>query len=567
MFISLGEEFKSRDYESMKVLGINPAFDSSAALFIDGKVLFAVAEERISRIKHHAHSFSSCVPHVLGLASLSIEDLDGVVICRHGLSESLADSDNRILLDSLRTSAKSFEIVESHHYLHACSSFFASGYSSSAILVMDGLGTHVNYVRPNYSGVEENPEIFQDRFLGSVYESTSIWVGSGRSVTPVRMRYSTHNTNISESEDISIGRLYSYASRHLFKSRFDAGKVMALAAYGKPISIQFLSVNHEQLRICEEAIDLFAKMKGGTGYSPEDLAASVQQAVEFAVPFRANQARRLTDKMALCLAGGVFLNCITNSRIREQGIFPNIFCPSAPSDDGIAIGAALHGAYVSGNYPIELTNYSPYLGSPTDLTSLPEIALKFDLFARNLAWEHLYATAAGILWNEGVILWHQGQSEFGPRALGNRSILANPFIAGIRDHINQKIKSREYFRPVAPVLLSSSLERYFTEFPSRLTELMLESCRVRPEYSELLKETLHVDGSARIQTVPDNSPLPIAKLLKAFYSLSGHPILINTSLNGKDEPICESLIDSLRFFVRSPVKHAVIGNCLIVKKV
>lgn len=544
----------------MKVLGINAAFDSSAALFMDGAIRFAVTEERISRIKHHPFRFSSCVPHLLELASLRHEDLDAVVICRHGLHEALDDASNQALLDALRASAKSFEIVDSHHYLHACSAFFASGYPSSAILVMDGLGTDARRVRPLYAAVEENPGIFEQGWPGGIHESTSIWLGRGRSLTPVRVRYATPQA----PGDISIGHLYGHAARHIFESRYDAGKVMALAAYGKALPIPFVSVDQGRLRVTDEAMEILARPKGTTGYAPEDLAASVQQAVEFAVAFRARQAQQLTGQTDLCLAGGVFLNCIANARLDEAGPVQNIFCPSAPSDDGIAIGAAFHGAYVSGDDPIEPTEYTPYLGTPTRLDHLTELAAGLGLTVSTM--DNLPATAADLLWTEGVLLWHQGPSEFGPRALGNRSILANPFAAGMRDRINHHIKFRESFRPVAPILLASALERYFLGAPSRLTALMLESRQVRPEYSALLGEALHVDGSARVQTVADDAPLPVAAVLKAFGARSGHPVLINTSLNGKDEPICETPADTLRFFAQSPVRHAVIGDRLIGKQ-
>jgi len=363
------------------------------------------------------------------------------------------------------------------------------------------------------------------------------------------------------AEDISIGRLYDYASRALFADRADAGKVMALAAFGTPIADSWVELTEDAAKIRQEAIT--ALTQDAHKYAREDLAASVQKAVEQVVLFRARQARALTGSRKLCVAGGVFLNCVANHLLVRSGLFDEVFCPSAPGDDGIAIGAALHGSLpATRRHPAPAT---PYLGTPTDDRDIEKIARDFGFNATALPDAQKISAACDLLRREGVIFWHMGRSEFGPRALGHRSVLANPFIPGIRDRINFLIKHREPFRPVAPLVLASHMEKYFGCPPSHLTDLMLESVPVLPAHREILAECLHIDGSARVQTVSPATCGPLANLLQAFGQLSGHPILINTSLNGKDSPICETPADTLNLLNEAPIHSAFIGRYLITK--
>lgn len=547
----------------MIVLGINPAADSSSAIAVNGHVIHAVAEERISRIKHHAHRFCASARHVLKLVNVSIRDLSLVVICRHGLAESMKDDSCRQFLDEIERSGVPVEIVESHHYLHACSTFFQSPFSEAAILVLDGLGTHASFLPSEYQKILENPEILLPGQVSSAHESASLWVAEGSGLRPMAMRFATNPAGAEAREDMSIGQLYGSASRQLFASRFDAGKLMALAAFGAPLSDPLLSATGGTIQVTEHAARLFSERQ--TRHSRETLAASAQSAVEQVVLQRARQARATTGKRHLCVAGGIFLNCVANHRLQREGLFDSIYCPSAPSDDGIAIGAALHGSFLTLGIDRCRGASSPFIGTPTDTRGIPELSKTLGLTCRPLAGRQRYQAAARALIDEAVIFWHSGHSEFGPRALGNRSILANPFSHGIRNRLNREIKHREDFRPVAPIMTSSATDKYFSSGPTLLTELMLESLAVRPEFSDLLSECLHVDGSARVQTVPVHEFSPVRELLDEFESLSAHPILINTSLNGRDQPICESPEDTLGLFATSSVGTAFIGDFQISK--
>ncbi|WP_082829673.1 carbamoyltransferase N-terminal domain-containing protein [Ectothiorhodospira sp. BSL-9] len=420
-------------------LGINPAFDASAVLLIDGEPVASIAEERITKKKHHSYSVFNCIAKVLNDYAVKYEELDAVVVCRHGLEECLKNEESKIALQKLKEQSKQYCVCESHHLLHAYSVYYSSGFRQSSILVMDGLGTHIKYLSDLGACPIENESIFSGKYLGTAHESMTIYNAVGHRVHPVLRRLSTHNTGQFSKEDISIGRLYSYVSKKIFGSRFDAGKTMGLAPYGKDKDWKrAIAISRNNVCVKSSFLQEVDSTSKSDVMHYADLASVTQIAVEEAVLFRAKQARMLTGQNYLCVSGGVFLNCVANNRLVCDSGFKNIFCISAAGDDGIALGAAIYAHVEVLQQEYEPKTFSPYLGPRTDTgdsANYPEGMIYEDrgelisYVAKKLAQGH-------------VIAWHWGRSEYGPRALGNRSILASPARVGVKDEVDPKIRTR-----------------------------------------------------------------------------------------------------------------------------
>lgn len=546
----------------MIALGINPAYCASSALIVDGVLVAAISEERLSRVKNHAYSIHRSVRYLLASQRLTLGDIDCVVVGRHGLAECMSESErSRELLDALMNFSTLYT-EESHHGLHALAAYCSSPFDDAAIVVLDGLGTVISQVSSLYQGKLVNEKTLEMFGSESVHESCSIWSARGAQLQLQIGRASTHFVGDYAREDIGIGRLYSYASKSLFSSRFDAGKVMGLSGYGNVDQwiLESASLgNGIYSSFTADLVSYFAGRWKELGSTPESVAATIQAIAEVYVCNWALEASRLTGSKNLCLSGGVALNCPANSMVAKSGLFHNVSSMSAPSDDGLAIGAAIV-AYRRLTGEQVRVGQKPYLGAHQIGVS-DSIAVKRKyLTSVDLGLSRSVEKAAKLISDGEVVFWHHGASEFGPRALGHRSILASPLVPGIRVHINAEIKHRELFRPLAPVVLEDSFTRYFEGDVSDLTNLMLAVAPVKREYTGKLREVLHVDGTARVQTVSVDACPALGLLLQAFCELSGYPILLNTSLNGNGQPICETAEDTLSLFEGSKVAHAFIDG-------
>ncbi len=537
----------------MRVLGINAAFhDPSAALVVDGRIVAAAEEERFSRRKHGKEPvpFSAwelpveAARFCLAEGGLEPAELDAVAYAYDPELAPAADGDltaagwealrttyvRRAPL-FLRTALPGLDpgrvAFVPHHVAHAASSALASPFDACAVLVCDGRG-----------------------------ESTSALAGRAdrRSLEVLATQALPH----------SLGLLYESLTEHLgFRRAADEYKVMALAAYGEPRHLDALRrlvrVRGGGFTVAPVAWERFApRLDDGEGWQAvhADLAASVQRRLEEVLLELAGWLHERTGETRLALAGGVALNCVANSRLAREGPFREVWVQPAAGDAGTALGAALYLSARAGVEPQPMETAALGRGWSHD-------ELERALDAARVPYERpasVAEEAAAVLARDGVVAWFQGRSEFGPRALGHRSLLAHPGHARNVERLND-VKGREQFRPVAPMVLAERADEVFEgPLPS---PYMLFTHEVRPGWRARVPAVVHVDGSARVQTVDRVDEPLAAELLEAFERRSGLPVLVNTSLNTAGRPMVDSPRDALECFGSAPVDALAIGPFLV----
>ena len=536
------------------VLGVNAVFhDPAAALVIDGSIVAAAEEERFSRRKHGklAVPFSTweipeqaarwCLAH----AGITAAELDAVA---YSYDPSLAvPSAQQISNDGwepLRTlyAERAPHFLRSvlpgldpgavrfvpHHVAHAASAHLASPYRDSAVLVLDGRGERSSHLAAHAKGGDLVP-LFSQRLPHS------------------------------------LGLLYEDVTEHLgFRRSSDEYKVMALASYGTPVH---LGVFRDAVRVTGdggftvEPLDfgVFAKKRGADDEMTADhadLAASLQVRLEEVVLDLARWLHAETGERAVTMAGGVALNCVANARLAAEGPFEHVWVQPAAGDSGTALGAALFVASALGD------QVAPMPGADLG-RGWSDAELRAALDAAAVAYEvpaDLGLAVATELAQDHVVGWFEGRSEFGPRALGHRSLLADARNPANTERLNV-VKGREQFRPVAPMV---RVERAADLFEGVLpSPYMLFVHRVRHAWRDRIPAAVHVDGTARAQTVsPVDEPL-VAGMLAHFERLTGVPVVINTSFNTAGRPIVDDPRDALECFGASPIDALAIGPCLV----
>lgn len=557
----------------MNILGLSCHYhDAAACLVRDGKIVTAVEEERFSRKKHDNRFPRHAVAHCLKAGGLSIDDVDLVAFYekpslklerRLSVARSLALGPQDLDVAALgRETREAFSLPRlladvcgyhgpvryfEHHRSHAASAFFTSPFEEAAVLTVDGVGE---------------------------WATTSLFHGVGGSLRGVsEVRY-PH----------SVGLFYAAITAFLgFKVNDDEYKVMGLSAYGRPTFRDALSglieVRPDGALVLD--LDYFSFGSGrmyreelsdllGAARAPEepimarheDIACSLQAVTEDVMLRLARHARDATGASALCMAGGVALNCLANTRILESGIFDRLHIQPAAGDGGGALGAALLAAHGEGGAPRRpLPFYTTRLGPAYDDDEIEAELVRQGLPHRRLSPDVLCAEVAERLYDGMVVGWFQGPMEFGPRALGGRSILASPLDAGMVETLNLRIKHREPFRPFAPAVLEEEAAEWFElAVPSRH---MLLTPRVRPEKRDRIPAVAHVDGTARVQTVLKEDNPSFHRLISAFKRISGVPVVVNTSFNVRGEPIVRTPADAVRCFLFTDIDHLAIGSFLV----
>jgi carbamoyltransferase len=577
----------------MKVLGISAHYhDSAAALVIDGVPVCAVQEERLSRHKNDAAFPVGAIEWCLDHAGLSPADLDAVVFYERSMRKF-----ERILTTTLRTfphSWRSFPhaiknslgekvwtrgIISSylgvprskilftgHHDAHAAGALFTAPTERAAILTADGVG-----------------------------EWATLTVGHGQrspggraAVTLLREVRYPH----------SLGMLYSTFTAYLgFAVNEDEYKVMGLAAYGRPTMTDAVGKLIRRTRDGAFTLDMTYfeyQTTAAQSYSPKfvglfgparnpyepidletadgqrfaDCAASVQRVLEDTLVDMTRTLRHESGLPDLCLAGGVALNGVANARILAESGFERVFVPPAPGDAGCALGAALYADRIYLGNPDSDVPDHPFWGPAVDANELARAAREDDQVVEQLDDAVLIERIAGQLAAGCIIGWMDGASEFGPRALGHRSILAAPHSAEMRDRLNRDIKYREAFRPFAPVTPIETADRFFELPPggARLARFMSGVFPVRPESRAALAATTHVDGSARLQTLERDMAPRLYALLEAYGRRTGTPVLLNTSFNIAGEPIVNRAIEGYSTFRRCGIDALVAGQTVVTKR-
>lgn len=552
---------------TVRIIGYNVSHDSSACLVEDGRIVGALALERVTGIKRGvvpAHSYAAAMSlltrELLKAAAPRPTDVDHWIATS---TESRDQLDEARLLDVLGLFTDPDRRLAlphpGHHLAHASAAFYCSGLEQAAGLVVDAYGSRIGDHRERETAytfrLSTGPEVVwrterdSHRIAGSR--------GSDGLRIPARLS--------------GIGELYRVVTLALGFSEpgsvyDDAGKTMGLAAYGRPLSAEplFMRIDGGAVQFdgaAQALVDLGFATPAGEGFrlvsrsvgAPltqlhRDLAAQVQAEFETVCLFLVDDLMRRTSNRELVLSGGCFLNSVLNTRIARECSPERLFVFPAATDDGNAIGAALyaHHALLGGSGPDERAPTPElrhvFLG-PDRVPRAPD-----ELLAMLTRWglvatihdnaERSAGAAAAAISRGEIIGWFQGRAEFGPRALGNRSILCHPGMVGMKDRLNARVKFRERFRPFAASVLAEHATKWF-DLSVEASPFMLFVCPVLPDQRECIPEIVHADGTSRVQTIPADLPGAFRCLVEEFEELTGLPMVLNTSLNTRGRPIVE----------------------------
>lgn len=556
----------------MNILGISAHYhDSAAALIMDGDVACATEEERFSRIKHDNGFPFQAIDFCLRESKLDISNVDAVAYYEKPLLkferilETFVETYPRSLNPFLKSipdwlgqKIKIEHLIRKklkykgniyfipHHYSHAASTFYVSPFDEAAILTIDGVGE---------------------------YQTTGLWTGENQKITPLKQLAFPN----------SLGLLYSTFTSFLgFKVNDDEYKVMGLAAYGKPIYVDKL---HKMIGVKVDGsfklnLDYFSFRESFRMWSQKfenlfgkprlpnepmtlhhkNLAASIQKTTEEIYFKMLNHLFTLTKSKNLCLSGGVALNALANGKIYQNTPFKKIYVLGAAGDSGAATGAGLFVYHsILGN---KKRNHlkTLALGSSYSNSGIKDVldkySVSYECFHKRA---ELIEKVAILLSQNKVVGWFQGKMEFGPRALGSRSILANPKPRWMKERVNL-IKIREQFRPFAGSVLQEKVHELF-EVPEKnhFSPFMIFCFQVKPEKRKEISAIVHKDGTCRIQTVNQGNG-PYYQLIKKFCKITGVPCVLNTSFNLKGEPIVENPRQAIEDFLRTKMDFLVIGD-------
>lgn len=551
-------------------LGLNILHDTSAAIVVDGELVCAVEEERFNRDRHTAAFPNAAIEYCLAQAGVRREDVLGVGLTfdyekfkdnTNPFDQNLIDHDDlradglKVIKDlNTQTWQEAKEQLERnglsharhfrHHLTHAACGYYLSGFTEASVLVMDGRG-------------EE--------------ESTSLWSASGTKIDHLESYPVADSLGHLYTYVTSLCGLYRRSGRQERAGHLGAigneGKTMGLSGYGSG-RIDFddvvaygsgrYHVNREKLR----ELDVYGVAQGRPDENSRELAYGVQKKLEEVYHFLAERLESLTGCQQLVLAGGVALNCNANGMLAGSPVVDKIFIPPAAHDAGAAVGAAfLQWVEHSGQAP-KVPADQIYLGEAIDRAEVAK-AVAASGVSRVAKVEDPAAVAAAALADGLVVGWCQGRMEFGPRALGNRSILADPRDPGMPDKINMRVKFRESWRPFAPSVLADRNAEWFE--PAIESPYMLLALNVRPDRRESVPAITHVDGTARVQTVTEEANPLYHRLIDCFAGLTGIPMVLNTSLNVRGEPIARTPTDAIRCFTESGLDVLLIDDMVMWK--
>lgn len=561
----------------MNVLGISCYYhDAAAALVRDGVVLAAGEEERFTRRKHDRSFPAKSARFCLEFSGVKGSELDLVVFYEkplRKLQRSLRvaatgpGSSNEVVARDVqhyvhRTAALPQLLADTigyrgelqyceHHLSHAASCFYASPFEEAAILTVDGVGE---------------------------WATTGQFVGSGNLIEPLREIHYPQ----------SLGMFYAALTAYLgFEVNEGEYKVMGLASYGRPtytaqmeklirlnadgsfsLDLSYFEFVHSLERMFSPKL---AELLGPPRLPTEtveqrhmDIAASAQKRIEEVLIGLVHALRDMSGSRNLCMAGGVAHNVVANSAIQRAGVFDRIFIQPASGDNGAAVGAALEGYWRAVESPRSpQLHYDTCLGPSFDDAAIARVLQARRLDFQRLGSIDLCREVAKLVHDDLIVGWFQGRMEFGPRALGHRSILGNVCNPDTKDTLNLRVKLREEFRPFAPIVTEEALHRYFDQpTPS---PYMLYASRVKTGMEKLVPAGTHVDGTARVQTVTRQQEPLFHQLLIEFEALSGVPVMINTSFNVRGEPIVCTPEDAVNCFLRTDIDYLAIGNFLVEK--
>lgn len=561
----------------MITLGLKPfGHDACAAIAVDGKIIVASAEERFNREKHSGKFPYSAIKFSLKEAGISdINKVDEIAVIFdywklirylhvYGFFKFFPAHTKTSFVGGLYQAKKIATIKRilkeelgykgdikflDHHNCHASTAYYTSDFDNAAVLTVDGRGEKA---------------------------CTRIYSASG---VELKQRFELDYPN-------SLGVFYTSITEYLgFKKDEDEGKIMGLAPYGSAKLIEkmrqvldtkgktyklnlafFEMQNDPSKNVSEEFIKLFGPRrakKDPLTQKHKDIARAAQALLEEAMVNLAKYAKELTGEDNLCLSGGVALNSVANGRILQEKIFDKIYIYPAAGDDGACVGAALYSYYQQNDERVfDKENQTPYLGYASNETEILKAIKKNNLQYRKS--NNIAKDVAKLMAEGKFVGWYQGRAEFGPRALGNRSIVVDPRKAENKDLVNARIKFREAFRPFAPSVLEEYAQDYF-ETDGVDSPYMILAFDVKKNKQKVIPAVTHVDGTARIQTVTKEQNKRYWNLINEFYKLTGVPVVLNTSFNRMGEPIVNTPEEAINCLLGSGLDAVALGDYLITK--
>lgn len=542
---------------------------SGATLFMSGKLVGSICEERLTRIKYDGNYPEKAITGLLKKGSITSDQIDIVVYIPNAASPTYDFLYSGIIHRKLREKFPKAEIqIIDHHKAHAAATFYPSPYEEANVFTFDGAGNVVNL-----TPAEQDPE----RKIMSV-ENASFSIGNKQELSSVHRSYSIFGGfGLGNFYSVATGIIYNFLMKR--KNYFSPseretypGKIMGLSGYGKYERVHLPDAfyvivdkqNYEIPRIYGSSKFSFDGIRNFLlrGTKPEDMAAWVQHQFEkIMLEFFRNIPQNL-KKEYLCLGGGCALNIILNSRLVEEGIYKDVFVNTAPNDDGLSFGGAIY-AVAQANQKILLPENIGCIG-----LEYTNEEIKKELEDSGLDWEEkdfseVVVETVEHLKENKIIAWMQGQSEFGPRALGNRSIIANPTFDN-KDYLNKEVKFREWWRPYAPIIKEESVADWFDMVKQKSPYMMFNSI-VKEDKKEKLPAITHEDDSTRAQTINKSQNEKAYALLSEFENQTGVPVLLNTSFNLNSEPIVESPRDAINTFTKSKIDILVMNNIIVRK--
>ncbi|HKV33891.1 MAG TPA: carbamoyltransferase C-terminal domain-containing protein [Pyrinomonadaceae bacterium] len=552
------------------ILGISASHNGAACLLHGDEIVVAIQEERLSRFKRHriyGCGPSLTVAYCLNYAGIDPGELDLIVLCVQGRS---SEQKHDIALDPfLKVKSTGVPILTiPHHYGHAVSTFATSGFAETAILVVDGAGSPATDFTDGEKSVLNGHGV-------DAWETISLYYGNGTEVIPLEKHVVDRGAWVGRDESEmpafgSLGGMFSAAAQQIFGELSEAGKVMGLAAYGKPEfpSSDFFEI--EGGRFCyKDTVPLRFRHERRWPDAAEEyeaLAASVQAALETALLYLVQHLRELCDSKNLCYAGGVALNSVANERIIRESGYENVYIIPAAEDSGAAIGAAYYGLWNLTGHNSRRRLLHDAVGrtySSTDVSAALQDTTKIQVVDP----ASVIDDAVELLCEGKIIGWFDGGSELGPRALGQRSILCDPRRPDGKEILNRRVKMREAFRPFAPAAILEEAPNWF-EFGGSSPEspFMLRVCEVNPRRKDEVPAIVHADGTGRLQTLTPEANGRFYELVRRFYERTGVPMVLNTSFNRMGQPIVETPADAVECLLSTGLDCCVFEDRIVFKK-
>lgn len=582
-------------------LGFSVGHDKGAVLIIDGKIAVGISEERLSRLKHDQpwnHSIPlASINYCLDSIGLRYDDVD---IYAYNTAEvgkqPIIDIENEFTI-FLRQPLSKLKFLN-HHEAHAYSTFFSSGLTEAAVVVADANGNGIIPDTPAYNGFLKNNSSYLGKLPNGRFwaEGTSIYHFTLNGFTELEKEFVLQPhppiSDLKSKERFNVGHIYAYATMKLVykynekdpNNRWpasSAGKLMGLASFGnrdwvntQPYICEYDDQEHTYTNKAGDIFGLYPMVNTDSNFAERaNIAAVFQREQERLTLTLAKRAKKLSGSKNICLSGGSFLNCNSNEIILKSGEFDNCYFVPPADDSGIPLGCAWY-AYQQIAEIKENVFLSPYLGKTYSNYEIERDLQKFlkeEVEAINYITiydyhddDQLTTHIVDLLNANKVVGMHREGSEIGPRALGNRSILASPIKPWMQNYVNMHVKSREWYRPFAPSVLEERVNEIFDI--NAFSPYMLVTCNVKEEWRSRIPAVVHTDNTSRIQSVRKDINPFYHKLISKFNQWTGVPVILNTSFNGAHEPMVETPYDALKTFWKCNLDAVCIGNKVIVRK-